>query len=235
MSDDNRSANDPVDEDPSVQGASDEEIVDDWDDWDDEPVRRQGSGIPVWVGVAGVAALLLLVAVLLATRGSDDNGADPVSAGGSTPSGAADGGGEECADWPGIGGLGAPEVVSQPGLHMWSDLEGWHLSRVPGDGVPGLNATVRTNGSEDDLPTQKGVSGGATIEEAGNELKVVLPEGAEASRADFEIGSYASSVTITMTDSGGVLLEPTTFTTGSGEVPSTNPILGSRVMKACGS
>lgn len=250
MSEDKQSANEPIEpvEEPDIpepvvdaeNQVGDTSSANDWDnedwdedDWDDEPPRSGGGGIPLWVGIAGVIAILLLIAALISARGSNDD--NTVVAGGSAPSGSAEGAAKECADWPGLGGLGAPEIVTQPGIHMWSDLKGWHLSRVPGEDVPGLIATVQTDGSEDDLPSEKAVVGGAKVEPSGNQLKVSLPAGDAGSQADFEIGSYVTTVTITMTDPEGVLLEPATFTTGSGRQPSTNPIVGSRTMKVCGS
>lgn len=231
VSDDQRGADEPIDE--PVTGSQD--IEDDWDDdWDDEPAARSGGGLPIWVGIAGLVAVLVLVAVVVATRGSDDDKGTDAAGGGTETTQAGGGDAQQCADWPGIGGLGAPDIVTEPGLHMWSDLDGWHVSRVPGEGVTGVVATVQTNGASDDLPSQKSVTGGATIQADGSQLKITLPDGATASQADFDIGSYATKVTISMADPSGAMLAPDAFTTGSGDQASTNPIVGAQVMKACG-
>ena len=184
-------------DDPIVEPVSDA-AVEDSDFWDDEDGWDQGNGAAVGAGASprlwfiGVAVVAVLVIGFLIFRGggSDDPKAN-TNAGATTPDGGTTGA-KQCANWPGIGGFGKPEISSKPGIHVWSDLKGWHISRVPGEGVPAVNAEV-TNNDQDQPPSPKGdPSGGATEVVEGQTLKISLPASAEPSQADFDIGPYTT-------------------------------------------
>lgn len=203
-----------------------------WDDeeWEATPSGRSGGGpSTLWV-VAAVVAVLVVVALVAANRDEPDDGSGP---GGQAESAASV---QQCATWPAVGGLGAPEVVTKAGLHMWSDLKGWHLRRVPGEAVPALTATVNAadpEGRAQDVEPKGRASGGAKASTRGRTLTATLPAGDQPSQVDFEPGPFSSTVTIAMADAKGAPLPPTAFTAGAGGKATGNPIVATRVMQAC--
>lgn len=242
---------DPTD-DPNPDDAAADEVIDaaadksavppvdddddfwDDDDWADRP-RRQGGGVPpAWI-IAGVVVVLIVIGIVVVSNGKDDDQTQAGGGGGGQTTAAE--GGDQCATWPPVGGLGKPTVASKPGIHMWSDLDGWHLSRVPGPGVPSLVATVSAtdaSGNSQDVEPKGTATGGASATAADQRLTVILPAGETPSQADFEPGVYSSTVIIQMSDDTGALLPTTAFTSGGGDKPPTNPITATQVMVPCG-
>lgn len=241
MSDTPRSDDEPQDDEPqgddpqdgAIGSVEDSDFWDD-DDWDDRSSRRgSGGGMPpVWI--IGAVVLALVVIVALVVRGGDDDAKTSSGSGDETtePGGSTDG--EQCATWPGIGGLGRPPVADEPGIHVWSDLEGWHVNRVPGAGVPAVTAVV-TNNDADNPPTAKdGATGGATAVLDGATLTLLIPDGDQPAEASFEPGAYSTAVVIILKDSAGTALPVEAFTVGGGDSPSVNPITATQVMTPCG-
>ncbi len=231
MSDTPRSDEEPNDG-GAVGSVEDSDFWDDDDGWDDRSSRRgSGGGIPpAWI--IGVVALVLVVVVALIVRGgSDDDGETSSGSGDKTSE---PGGGEnQCATWPGIGGLGRPPVADKPGIHVWSDLEGWHVNRVPGAGVPAVTAVITNNDADNPPKAKDGATGGAIAALDGSTLTVTVPDGDQPAEASFEPGAYASAVVIILKDSAGTQLPVEAFTVGSGDSPSVNPITATQVMTDC--
>ncbi|MBX3284659.1 MAG: hypothetical protein KF703_04880 [Actinobacteria bacterium] len=237
MSDDPRS--DETTEAPADAGAignvDDSDFWDDDDGWDDRSPRRGsggGGGVPpAWI--IGIVVVALVVIAALVVRGGKDDSNDTASGDGGQTTQPADGG-EQCATWPGIGGLGRPPIADEPGIHVWSDLEGWHVNRVPGAGVPAVTAVITNNDADNPPKAKEGATGGATAAMDGATLSLLIPDGTEPAEASFEPGAYSTAVVIILKDSGGTQLPVEAFTVGGGDSPSVNPITATQVMQPCG-
>lgn len=234
MSDSPRSDEEPQDA-HAVGSVEDSDFWDDDDGWDDRSSQRgAGGGIPpAWI-IGVVVVALVVIAALVLRSGSDDEGENASGSGNKTTEPGGDGA-DQCATWPGIGGLGRPPVADKPGIHVWSDLEGWHVNRVPGAGVPSVTAVVTNNDVDNPPKAKDGATGGATAVLDGDTLTLTVPDGDQAAEASFEPGAYASAVVIIMQDGAGTELPVEAFTVGGGDSPSVNPITATQVMTACGS
>lgn len=234
MSDTPRSDEEPQDSAPA-SNVDDSDFWDDDDGWDDRSSRRgSGGGMPpVWL-IGVVVLALVVIAALVVRSGADDDGETSSGSGDQTsqPEG---GEGEQCATWPGIGGLGRPPVADEPGIHVWSDLEGWHVNRVPGAGVPAVQAVITNNDADNPPKAKEGAIGGATSAMDGSTLTLLIPDGDQPAEASFEPGAYSTAVVIILKDSAGTTLPVEAFTVGGGDSPSVNPITATQVMTACGS
>ena len=239
MSDETRSDDDPQDTTPSEDGeVSSSAELDDSDFWDDEDGwtdggagRRSGGMPPVWI-IAAVVLALVVIGVLVLKGGNKDDNTTTAGGASTTVAGAT---GKQCATWPGVGGLGKPKIADKPGIHMWSDLDGWHISRVPGANVPAVSATVTNNDTDTPPKPKPNPTGGATAVRDAETVKITLPASADPSQASFEPGPYSSAVVVIMNDDKGAALPTTAFTVGDGAQPSVNPITATQVMQACGS
>lgn len=235
MSDTPRSDEEPKDG-GAVDSVEDSDFWDDDDGWDDRSPRRgSGGGMPpIWL-IGVVVLALVVIAALVVRSGADDGDETTSGASGQTsePGDAAEG--EQCATWPGIGGLGRPPVADEPGIHVWSDLEGWHVNRVPGAGVPAVTAVITNNDADNPPKAKDGAIGGATAALDGATLTLLIPDGDQPAEASFEPGAYSTAVVIILKDSAGTALPVEAFTVGGGESPSVNPITATQVMTACGS
>jgi len=227
------------DEEPQDGGAigsvEDSDFWDDDDGWDDRSSRRGsgGGGIPpAWI--IGIVVVALVVIAALVVRGGSDDGDEKASGGSDGKTTEPADGGEQCATWPGIGGLGRPPVADEPGIHVWSDLEGWHVNRVPGAGVPAVTAVITNNDADNPPKAKEGATGGATAAADGATLTLLIPDGAEPAEASFEPGAYSTAVVIILKDSAGTQLPVEAFTVGGGDSPSVNPITATQVMQPCG-
>ena len=240
MSDETRSDDDPQETTPpdggEVASAADVDDSDFWDDedgWSDGGAGRSSGGMPpVWIIAAVVLALVVIGIVVLKGGNKDDNTTTTASGTSTTVAGAT---GKQCATWPGVGGLGKPKIADKPGVHMWSDLEGWHISRVPGANVPAVSATVTNNDADTPPKPKPNPTGGATVAQDAETVKITLPASADPSQASFEPGPYSSAVVIIMNDDKGAALPVTAFTVGDGSQPSVNPITATQVMQPCDS
>jgi len=240
VSDETRSDDDPQDTTPSEEGevaaAADVDDSDFWDDedgWTDGGTERRSGGMPpVWIIAAVVLALVVIGIVVL--KGGDKNKDDTTTAGGATTT-VAGATGKQCATWPGVGGLGKPKIADKPGIHMWSDLQGWHISRVPGAQVPAVSATITNNDADTPPKPKPNPTGGATVTREAETVKITLPASADPSQASFEPGPYSSAVVIILNDDKGAALPTTAFTVGAGDQPSVNPITATQVMQPCDS
>ena len=216
-----------ADQEPRSPGAADPATDDDfWSEGDD--ADRGTSGLSPWVLGAGALIVVVIIALLL-TRGSDDE--DEPSASGPTTSVAQSGGdgspGSQetstpgvCLNWPkAVSNFAEPDIASEPGLHLWIDVSGWHVRRVPGEGVPA--GTVEFTTMNADHPLLVGdASGGATsVAEEGGRVVLTFPASDQVADAAFKVPFYANGVVVEATAEGGAPLAPEQLTLGFNTEP----------------
>ena len=211
---------------------ADDETPDGLDDGGASAAGRSGaSGAATWWRESGwgpwvvIGAALLVVLGVIVVGGGDD---DPSAArsGGATASTAApapDGGDsskpdskapDDCADFSlGANLLGVPGVASEPGVHVWHDVEGFHVRRVVGGDAPeAVSGTVTPTGPELQLvapsaPAASASGGAITFELSGTTDEVLFKAPCSTSKVTFDFRS------------GGAPLAADVVTVGRGETP----------------
>ncbi|MCB1030674.1 MAG: hypothetical protein KDA95_05010 [Acidimicrobiales bacterium] len=163
-----------------------------------------------WV-VAGLVALVAITWIVSSFSGSDE------------PGQASTGGGQEsksdCESYSlGANTFNPPESVSQPGVHVWHDVDGFHLRWVQGSGSPTeLRGTISSEGGPVKLiePTDgKGASEG--------EGKINFDMTSGLSELRFKVECSTKSVTFSLTDNGGPI-EPAQVRVGPESKPTEMP------------
>lgn len=207
-------------------------------DPEDEETPKPSPLPLVLLAIGVLAVIAVLVAVLAGGDGDDDKG-QTAMAGGATIAGGA--GSEAAADpttclrWPvTVDAVAEPPGAVAPGIHVWFDFTGWHLRRVPGEGVPGAVVTVVSTNAEH-AATAGATGGGATATpgEAGA-IVVTLPEGDQVSDAAFAVPFYANGVVIDFKDQNGQSIPTDQITGGRNEGPvAANPLTAERIRVAC--
>lgn len=198
---------------------------------DDDPYRDGGTkdrssilehpALP-WMAVA--LAFLVVMVVIVAGRG-DDSASTKTPAPG-TPPGSADASEpkKDCLDFSyGANLLGEPRVAGEPGVHLWQDVEGFHLRLVKGAGsVDAVSGTIRWTG--EDLVLDPNDPAGATV--ADGQISFALDQ--DAQEVNFRASCKTESMTFDL-KSNDSPLDPAIITVGRGdEKISANPLILTR-------
>lgn len=165
-----------------------------------------------WVVVA--LAVVAIVAIVATGRGS----ATPDTSAQASGTGTAK---NTCLGFSyGANLLGEPAVAADPGVHIWQDIDGFHLRLVPGDGVP---ATVTGNLLwEGDAPT---FAAGAPVG-AVQGAKVDLTLDATSPDLDFKVPCTTSRlVFVLLADGQPLAADLVTVGRGDQAVPAPPVVL----------
>lgn len=191
-------------------------------------LRENGWGPWIVIGAA-----LLVVLALIVVAGNDDDGSASTAAGASggsaTTVAPADGGAaptskpdaadttkpaDDCADFSlGANLLGVPGVASEPGVHVWHDVDGFHVRRVLGDGIPDeVTGTVTPTGPalvlvSPEAPAASVTDGVLSFTLGGGTDEVLFKAPCSTSKVTFDL------------QSAGAPLAASIVTVGRGETP----------------
>lgn len=174
-----------------------------------------------WVAVA--FAILVVFAVILFGRGSDSDDKTAAAPGGKTST-------EEpeevvknekpCKDYSyGANLLGIPGVTKEPGVHIWHDIQGFHLRLVTGEGsVDEVSGTIGWVGAE--LKVDPADQSGSVVVDG----KIVFALTEDGQEVHFKAACKTEAVVFDL-QSGGVPLDPAIITVGRGNSEITeNPL-----------
>lgn len=226
-SDSEGASQDPSGHEPNAD--SDQEPFPGQDDGTEDPYQADKSGggsifehpaLP-WVAVA--FAVLVVFAVILLGRGSDSEGPTGAAPSGETSNEAP----EEvvkkekaCKDFSyGANLLGIPGVASEPGVHIWHDIQGFHLRLVKGEGsVDALAGTIGWVG--DEMKIDPADTTGALVGDG--KIDFELTE--DGQEVHFRAACKTESVIFDL-QSAGSPLDPAIITVGRGNGDITdNPL-----------
>lgn len=196
--------------------------------------------------IALVVVALLVVGIVLLTRGGDgddaskDGGSDATEADGgdgtSVPSGDAAWPNDLQNRPPALGTRGqtadAVQVAdgTKPGVYVWTDFDGWHLWVVGGEGVGPISGSITSND-----PVAKAVpavEGRGTVNVNGKVVDFQLDPAAGLTGVDFNPGFYAEKLTVAVSAPDGAPVDPKLVTVGRERKVTTLPFVLDKIREA---
>jgi hypothetical protein len=200
------------------------------------------------IGALGVVAALVIVVGLVGVRSQGDSGdlvaargrsrerdtmptstssgerADPAATSSSTtdgpPTSQAVTSTPFCEDWPGVVGGHQTDVSSSTGVHIWSDLGGWHLRN---NGPTEVVVKISAAGTM----TVKAHGGATASTGSGKLITLTIPAGDGADGPDLDIPCEATSVTFQVS-SAGADVSPTQIKVGDAGTADSDPVTFTR-------